>query len=140
MLSVAEHFLEQQMHPTVVISAYRRALDDMISTLKKIRYWRWGPEMGSVNYGRPGRLICSQMVKEDRAHHQQFIPWYYFVRRRNKEGSKMKGRIREIKVFRKWQRMQSRQIKEARFNSSKYILVICSLLVSMLGTAMGNVQ
>lgn len=51
----------------------------------------------------------------------------------------MKGRIREIKVFRKWQRMQSRQIKEARFNSSKYILVICSLLVSMLGTAMGNV-
>ncbi|XP_028344567.1 T-complex protein 1 subunit gamma [Physeter macrocephalus] len=36
MLSVAEHFLEQQMHPTVVISAYRRALDDMISTLKKI--------------------------------------------------------------------------------------------------------
>lgn len=36
MLSVAEHFLEQQMHPTVVISAYRMALDDMISTLKKI--------------------------------------------------------------------------------------------------------
>nr|KAF6396315.1 chaperonin containing TCP1 subunit 3 [Rousettus aegyptiacus] len=36
MLSVAEHFLEQQMHPTVVISAYRKALDDMISTLKKI--------------------------------------------------------------------------------------------------------
>ena len=39
MLSVAEHFLEQQMHPTVVLSAYRKALDDMISTLKKIRYW-----------------------------------------------------------------------------------------------------
>nr|KAF6290341.1 chaperonin containing TCP1 subunit 3 [Myotis myotis] len=36
MLSVAEHFLEQQMHPTVVISAYRKALDDMINTLKKI--------------------------------------------------------------------------------------------------------
>ncbi|XP_053456377.1 T-complex protein 1 subunit gamma-like [Nycticebus coucang] len=36
MLSVAEHFLEQQMHPTVVISAYHKALDDMISTLKKI--------------------------------------------------------------------------------------------------------
>lgn len=59
MLSVAEHFLEQQMHPTVVISAYRKALDDMISTLKKIRYWRWGPEAGGVNQGRPGRLICS---------------------------------------------------------------------------------
>lgn len=38
MLSVAEHFLEQQMHPTVVISAYRMALEDMINTLKKIRY------------------------------------------------------------------------------------------------------
>ncbi|XP_005356940.1 T-complex protein 1 subunit gamma [Chionomys nivalis] len=36
MLSVAEHFLEQQMHPTVVISAYRMALEDMINTLKKI--------------------------------------------------------------------------------------------------------
>uniref|UniRef100_A0A8C5VXF0 CCT-gamma n=1 Tax=Microcebus murinus TaxID=30608 RepID=A0A8C5VXF0_MICMU len=37
MLSVAEHFLEQQqMHLTVVISAYCKALDDMISTLKKI--------------------------------------------------------------------------------------------------------
>uniref|UniRef100_A0A8C9VX24 T-complex protein 1 subunit gamma n=1 Tax=Scleropages formosus TaxID=113540 RepID=A0A8C9VX24_SCLFO len=36
MLSVAEQFLEQQMHPTVVISAYRRALDDMLSALKDI--------------------------------------------------------------------------------------------------------
>lgn len=53
MLSVAEHFLEQQMHPTVVISAYRKALDDMISTLKKIRYWRWGPESGWCQPGRP---------------------------------------------------------------------------------------
>ncbi|CAI9597384.1 unnamed protein product [Staurois parvus] len=35
MLAVAEQFLEQQMHPTVVISAYRKALDDMISTLKE---------------------------------------------------------------------------------------------------------
>ncbi|XP_056402909.1 T-complex protein 1 subunit gamma isoform X1 [Hyla sarda] len=36
MLSVAEQFLAQQMHPTVVISAYRKALDDMIATLKEI--------------------------------------------------------------------------------------------------------
>uniref|UniRef100_H9H0X6 T-complex protein 1 subunit gamma n=1 Tax=Meleagris gallopavo TaxID=9103 RepID=H9H0X6_MELGA len=36
MLSVAEHFLEQQMHPTVIIGAYRKALDDMIHVLKKI--------------------------------------------------------------------------------------------------------
>ncbi|XP_048369815.1 T-complex protein 1 subunit gamma [Sphaerodactylus townsendi] len=36
MLAVAEHFLEQQMHPTVIIGAYRKALDDMISALKKI--------------------------------------------------------------------------------------------------------
>ncbi|KAM3858098.1 T-complex protein 1 subunit gamma isoform 2-T2 [Diretmus argenteus] len=36
MLSVAEQFLEQQMHPTVVISAYRQALEDMLDTLKDI--------------------------------------------------------------------------------------------------------
>uniref|UniRef100_A0A673ZJE9 T-complex protein 1 subunit gamma n=1 Tax=Salmo trutta TaxID=8032 RepID=A0A673ZJE9_SALTR len=36
MLSVSEQFLEQQMHPTVVISAYRRALDDMLNLLKEI--------------------------------------------------------------------------------------------------------
>ncbi|XP_062848495.1 T-complex protein 1 subunit gamma [Trichomycterus rosablanca] len=36
MLSVAAHFLEQQMHPTVVISAYRQALDDILSMLKEI--------------------------------------------------------------------------------------------------------
>ncbi|KAF3833413.1 hypothetical protein F7725_024617, partial [Dissostichus mawsoni] len=36
MLSVAEQFLEQQMHPTVVISAYRQALDDILEALKEI--------------------------------------------------------------------------------------------------------
>ncbi|CAM9107261.1 T-complex protein 1 subunit gamma [Lampetra fluviatilis] len=36
MLAVAEQFLEQQMHPTVIISAYRKALEDMLSTLKDI--------------------------------------------------------------------------------------------------------
>uniref|UniRef100_A0A8C6UDL7 T-complex protein 1 subunit gamma n=1 Tax=Neogobius melanostomus TaxID=47308 RepID=A0A8C6UDL7_9GOBI len=36
MLSVAEQFLEQQMHPTVIIGAYRRALDDMLDILKEI--------------------------------------------------------------------------------------------------------
>ncbi|KAJ8398500.1 hypothetical protein AAFF_G00427550 [Aldrovandia affinis] len=36
MLSVAEQFLEQQMHPTVVISAYRRALDDILGMLMDI--------------------------------------------------------------------------------------------------------
>ncbi|KAF6125407.1 hypothetical protein HJG60_009870 [Phyllostomus discolor] len=36
MLSVAEHFLEQKMHLMVMISACQKALDDMISTLKKI--------------------------------------------------------------------------------------------------------
>lgn len=39
MLSVAEVFLEQQMHPTVIISAYRQALDDIVTVIKdKIRY------------------------------------------------------------------------------------------------------
>ena len=38
MLSVAEVFLEQQMHPTVIISAYRQALDDIVTIMKdKIR-------------------------------------------------------------------------------------------------------
>lgn len=46
MLSVAESFLEQQMHPTVIISAYRQALDDIVTFTKEhIRYeplvW-WG--------------------------------------------------------------------------------------------------
>lgn len=36
MLAVAEQFLEQQIHPTVVISAYRKALDDAINILKEI--------------------------------------------------------------------------------------------------------
>merc|ERR1719369_430385 len=36
MLSVAEQFLEQQMHPTVIISAYRQALDDMLDMLKEV--------------------------------------------------------------------------------------------------------
>lgn len=38
MLAVAEQFLEQQMHPTVIISAYRQALEDILETLKEIRY------------------------------------------------------------------------------------------------------
>ena len=38
MLSVAELFLEQDMHPTVIIAAYRKALDDIITLLRdKIR-------------------------------------------------------------------------------------------------------
>ncbi|KAF6738176.1 T-complex protein 1 subunit gamma [Oryzias melastigma] len=36
MLSVAEQFLEQQMHPTVIISAYRQALEDMLEALKEV--------------------------------------------------------------------------------------------------------
>ncbi len=39
MLSMAEVFLEQQIHPTVIISAYRQALDDIVTiTKEKIRY------------------------------------------------------------------------------------------------------
>uniref|UniRef100_A0A672ZEF9 T-complex protein 1 subunit gamma n=1 Tax=Sphaeramia orbicularis TaxID=375764 RepID=A0A672ZEF9_9TELE len=36
MLAVAEQFLEQQMHPTVIISAYRQALEDMLDALKDV--------------------------------------------------------------------------------------------------------
>lgn len=34
MLAAAQQFLEQQMHPTVIIRDYKRALDDMISLLE----------------------------------------------------------------------------------------------------------
>lgn len=33
-LSVAEQFLEQQMHPTVIIAAYRQALEDSLEVLR----------------------------------------------------------------------------------------------------------
>jgi len=34
MLSVAGPFIEQQMHPTVIIGAFRQALDDLLTILK----------------------------------------------------------------------------------------------------------
>ena len=38
MLAQAGPFLEQQMHPTVIISAYRQALEDLIVILRdKVR-------------------------------------------------------------------------------------------------------
>jgi T-complex protein 1 subunit gamma len=38
-LSVAEQFLQQQMHPTIIISAYRQALEEASKLLKdKVRY------------------------------------------------------------------------------------------------------
>lgn len=41
MLAVGEQFLEEQMHPTVIIGAYRQALEDMVSVLEeKIRWLR----------------------------------------------------------------------------------------------------
>ena len=35
MLGVAEPFLEQQMHPTVIIAAFRQALDDIVTAAKE---------------------------------------------------------------------------------------------------------
>ncbi|XP_022335119.2 T-complex protein 1 subunit gamma-like [Crassostrea virginica] len=35
MLSVAEPFLQQQMHPTVIISAFRQALEDLVEILRE---------------------------------------------------------------------------------------------------------
>ncbi len=38
-LAVAEQFLQQQMHPTVIISAYKQALEEASKLLKeKVRY------------------------------------------------------------------------------------------------------
>lgn len=34
MLAAAEQFLEQQMHPTVIIRQYRQALEDMVKLLE----------------------------------------------------------------------------------------------------------
>lgn len=34
MLGVAEQFLEQQMHPTVIIRSYRQALEDIVRILE----------------------------------------------------------------------------------------------------------
>ena len=34
LLAAAEQFLEQQMHPTVIIREYRQALEDMIELLE----------------------------------------------------------------------------------------------------------
>ena len=36
-MSCAEQFLEQKMHPTVIISAFRKALDDMQEILSSLR-------------------------------------------------------------------------------------------------------
>lgn len=63
---MAEHFLEQQMHPTVVISAYRKALDDMISTLKKIRYWggvAWETDVGGEGRPRTAHTVVYTLVR-----------------------------------------------------------------------------
>lgn len=35
---MAENFLEQQIHPTVIIAAYRLALDDIVDAARKIRW------------------------------------------------------------------------------------------------------
>ena len=40
-LSAAEPFLEQQMHPTVIIRAFRQALDDILSICKDEIGWVW---------------------------------------------------------------------------------------------------
>lgn len=34
MLAAAEQFLEQQMHPTVIIRQYKQALEDMVTLLE----------------------------------------------------------------------------------------------------------
>ena len=37
MMSQAGPFLDQQMHPTVIIQAFRQALEDLIQILKDVR-------------------------------------------------------------------------------------------------------
>ena len=35
LMSVATPFLEQQMHPTIIISAYRQCLEDLVTILRE---------------------------------------------------------------------------------------------------------
>lgn len=37
MLAAAKRFIEENIHPTVIISAYRQALDDMKAVVEQIR-------------------------------------------------------------------------------------------------------
>jgi T-complex protein 1 subunit gamma len=40
MMRVAEPFLDQQMHPTIITAAFRQALEDILSVAKdKLRYY-----------------------------------------------------------------------------------------------------
>ncbi len=50
-MQVASPFLQQQMHPTVIISAYRQALEDLLEILKDKVWWvlagsAWQVEVG----------------------------------------------------------------------------------------------
>ncbi len=91
MLSVAEPFLEQQMHPTTIITAYRQALDDIISiTRDKIRYMYVAVTV--CVYCRPSprntHVHACAVVSRERAHYTcRFLP-----RVRNQE-SEMQGQM-----------------------------------------------
>ncbi|XP_052901835.1 T-complex protein 1 subunit gamma [Anopheles moucheti] len=54
MLSVAEQFLQQQIHPTVIIRAYREALEDMVRILQ---------EEVSIELDRSDKKRLSEVVK-----------------------------------------------------------------------------
>lgn len=56
MLAAAEQFLEQQMHPTVIIRQYRQALEDMVQLLE-------GPL--SVPINRNDKAALAQVVSID---------------------------------------------------------------------------
>lgn len=58
MLAAAEQFLEQQMHPTVIIRQYRQALEDMVQLLE-------GPLSLPVNRNDKAALaqVVSNIIK-----------------------------------------------------------------------------
>ena len=49
-LAAAEPFLEQQMHPTVIIRAFRQALDDILTICKDEIGWVWSRLVVGVAY------------------------------------------------------------------------------------------
>ena len=59
MLSVAQPFLEQQMHPTVIIRAFRQALEDILAVTKEKIRWVWPQPPAAVVILGPSPLQCS---------------------------------------------------------------------------------
>ena len=62
-MSVAETFLEQQMHPTVIIGAYRQALEDMLKIMKEEIRYLFSQQIIHVHYDKLTSIKISKYKK-----------------------------------------------------------------------------